>query len=89
MSRKKDGTEKGFEESMQRLEELVGRMEEGNLTLDEMVAAFEEGTRLTRACGARLDEVEQKIELLVKKDGKTESVPFDSSPEGDSSPEEP
>ena len=38
MSRKKEG-EKGFEESMRRLEELVGRMEEGNLTLDEMVAS--------------------------------------------------
>ena len=75
MSRKKEG-EKGFEESMRRLEELVARMEEGNLTLDEMVASFEEGTRLARSCGEKLDEVERKIELLVKKDGKPETVPF-------------
>ncbi len=88
MSRKKEG-EKGFEESMRRLEELVERMEEGNLTLDEMVASFEEGTRLARSCGEKLDEVERKIELLVKKDGKPETVPFDASPEDGSIQEEP
>ena len=88
MSRKKEG-EKGFEESMRRLEELVARMEEGNLTLDEMVASFEEGTRLARSCGEKLDEVERKIELLVKKDGKPETVPFDATPEDGSHLEEP
>ena len=79
MTRKRNDSDKGFEESMRRLEELVNQMEEGELSLDEMVSAFEEGTQLVQSCGKKLDEVERKIEMLVKKNEKIATEPFDES----------
>ena len=56
--------EPGFESSLERLEEIVRRLEEGDLPLDESLRLFEEGVGLTRACAARLDEAERRIEVL-------------------------
>ncbi len=68
-----------FEEALKRLEILVAEMEAGNLSLDQMIAHFEEGSNLVDICGKRLNEVERRIEKLVKKDGqiKTESFQTD------------
>jgi exodeoxyribonuclease VII small subunit len=55
-----------FETALQRLEQIAAQMESGRLELDAMLAAFEEGQRLVRYCTAKLDEVERKIEALVK-----------------------
>ena len=66
-----------FETSLRRLEDTVKRMEAGTLTLDEMLKAFEEGSRLVTDCNARLNEVERRIELLVKRDHKLEVRPFE------------
>jgi exodeoxyribonuclease VII small subunit len=69
--------EPGFEAALQRLEEIIRRMEGGEMSLDEMVAAFEEGQRLIQFCTRKLNEVERRIELLVKgADGGIEAVPF-------------
>ena len=66
-----------FEKSLERLEVLVEQMESGELSLEEMIKHFEEGTSLVDRCSKRLNEVEQKIEKLVKnKDSFTEE-PFD------------
>ncbi len=76
-----------FETSLKRLEDIVKKMEGGQLTLDQMLRAFEEGSRLVKVCNTRLTEVERRIELLVKKDGQVESAPFgdaDTGAEGDS-----
>lgn len=62
---------------MARLETLVQQMERGELSLDAMIAHFEEGSKLVKICGGKLDEVEQKIELLVKQGGKLTTEPFD------------
>jgi len=57
---------KRFEEALQELETIVQRLEDGNLSLDESLALFEEGIKLSRLCAQRLDEAEKKIELLLK-----------------------
>ena len=59
-----------FETAMRDLEELVERLEHGDLPLEESLAAFERGVTLTRACQSALKEAEQKVEILLKKAGE-------------------
>jgi len=56
---------------MRDLEELVERLEQGDLSLEESLAAFERGVMLTRACQTALKEAEQKVEILLKKAGES------------------
>jgi len=71
----------GFEAALKRLEELVGRMESGDLGLDELVASFEEGQKLVKQCSGKLNEVERRIEVLVKDEtGKVTAEPFAAEP---------
>ena len=66
-----------FEKALERLEEIATAMESGELGLEKMVAAFEEGQKLVKLCSSRLNEVEKKIEMLVKQaDGSTKAEPF-------------
>jgi exodeoxyribonuclease VII small subunit len=60
-----------FETAMRDLEELVERLEHGDLPLEESLAAFERGVMLTRACQSALKDAEQKVEILLKKAGET------------------
>jgi exodeoxyribonuclease VII small subunit len=60
-----------FETAMRDLEELVERLEHGDLPLEESLAAFERGVLLTRACQTALKEAEQKVEILLKKAGES------------------
>ncbi|MCF7863681.1 MAG: exodeoxyribonuclease VII small subunit, partial [Kiritimatiellales bacterium] len=55
-----------------------GEMEGGMLSLEEMIKHFEEGSKLVDLCSKKLNEVEQKIEKLVKKDGVLQEVPFET-----------
>lgn len=55
-----------FEESLKRLEEIVRQMEQGNVTLQESLNLFEEGSKLARQCGSLLDEAELKVVRLMK-----------------------
>ncbi len=66
-----------FEQSLERLEQLVEEMESGELSLEDMIKHFEEGSKLVGLCSKKLNEVEQKIEKLVKKDGELAEVPFE------------
>ena len=59
-----------FETAMRDLEELVERLEQGDLPLEESLAAFERGVMLTRACQTALKEAEQKVEILLRKAGE-------------------
>ncbi len=65
-----------FEEAMARLEQIVHALEAGNLSLDESLRAFEEGTALLRACARRLEDTERRIELLVQDEGGLRAQPF-------------
>ena len=67
-----------FEKALARLEEIAAEMESGDLGLEKMVAAFEEGQKLVKLCSSKLNEVEKKIEMLVKKsDGSVGTEPFE------------
>ena len=56
---------RNFEEAMQRLEEVVARLESEEVSLSESLKLFEEGVKLMRFCHQRLDEVEAKVKILV------------------------
>ena len=67
-----------FEQAMDRLEELVRRLERGDAPLEEALADFEEGTRLIKQCSAQLERAEQKVSrLLAGPDGEPVEKPFD------------
>jgi exodeoxyribonuclease VII small subunit len=57
---------KDFEKALDRLEKIVGKLETGDLTLEEALKLFEEGTQITRFCSTKLDEAERKVEILLK-----------------------
>ena len=54
-----------FEDSYDRLEEVIKRLEDGNLTLEESVALYEEGVRLAKHCGDKLDDAEVRVTELL------------------------
>lgn len=65
-----------FEQAMARLEEIVHALEAGNLSLDESLRVFEEGTGLLRHCTRRLEEVERRIEILTQDESGVRAEPF-------------
>jgi exodeoxyribonuclease VII small subunit len=72
-----------FETAMRDLEALVERLEQGDLPLEESLAAFERGVMLTRTCQAALKEAEQKVEILLRKAGEPVLQDFEADePEG-------
>lgn len=68
--------EMSFENAMQELEEITGKLEKGNLSLDESVASFEEGMKLAKKCNNILEDAEKKIKILVQKDENIEEEDF-------------
>lgn len=59
-----------FEKKLTRLEEIVGRMESGELTLEDSLKMFEEGVRLSRECNTQLMDAEQKVKVLLSVDAQ-------------------
>jgi len=55
-----------FEQSLKRLEEIVRQMEQGNVSLEDSLKLFEEGTALAASCSASLDEAELRVVRLMK-----------------------
>ena len=85
MSANKEAAAEGpdFEAALEELEALVERMEGGDLSLDESLAAFERGIHLTRRCQQALSEAEQRVQVLLEKDDgrlTTEAAAVDSAP---------
>lgn len=69
-----------FEHSLKSLEEIVRNMEQGELSLEHSLEAFEEGVKLTRNCQSALQKAEQKVALLVKdSDGELTTTDFNTS----------
>ena len=64
-----------FEQSMSRLEEIVGKLEQGACGLDESLKLFEEGAKLVGSCNQMLDQAEQKVDLLLN-DETGQEEPF-------------
>jgi exodeoxyribonuclease VII small subunit len=65
----KKKTEPSFEESLAELEQLVSRLERGDISLEESLQAFERGVNLTRSCQKSLQTAEQKVQILIDKNG--------------------
>lgn len=59
-----------FEEAIEKLEKITQELEEGNLPLEESLEKFEEGMRLVNFCEKKLEEMEKRVKLLVKEEGK-------------------
>ncbi len=73
-----------FEEALARLEEIVGRMEAGEVSLDASLALFEEGVALSRLCATRLDEADKRIAVLLEaQDGTIRETALDGDGESD------
>lgn len=86
----KDGKDVKFEDCLQRLESLVQEMESGNLPLEDILKKYEEGNRLVKLCAGKLNEAEQRIEILMKeKNGSLALKSFEeSNDEGENSKED-
>lgn len=76
----KQQCEFNFEEALQELERLVSSMEEGELSLEDSMKAFEKGIKLTRECQTALQKAEQKVQILLNESGETQA--FDVEDEG-------
>lgn len=74
MSRKKSPSQ--FEDTMEELEKLVEQMEQGDISLEESLKAFERGIKLTRTCQQALQDAEQKVQILLEKNGQQSLEPF-------------
>jgi len=77
--------EPGFEAALKQLEEIVQRLEKGELSLEESLKLYEDGVRLARLCHSKLEEAEGRIELLMKdhrgdavldREGRARTSPF-------------
>lgn len=77
MADKDTAAPEDFAATLDRLEALVGQLESGELSLEQSLAAFEQGVRLTRDAQRRLDDAELKVRALIERpDGTLDEVPF-------------
>jgi len=81
---RKDVSNKNFESAMEEIEQVVEQIESGELSLEESLAAYEKGVGLVKFCYQKLNEVEKRIEVLVKdKEGKLQLKVFENLPAAD------
>jgi exodeoxyribonuclease VII small subunit len=67
-----ENKEQTFEEAMEELEEIVGKLEEGDVPLEESIRLFQEGMKLSKQCHDKLQHVEKQMDELLKENGETE-----------------
>jgi len=68
---------KDFESALKTLEDIVGKLETGDMTLERSLELFEEGIKISRFCGSKLEKAERKVEILTKAaDGTLSEQPF-------------
>ncbi len=86
MAKKKAAREKpddapSFEESVAELQQIVSRLEDGSLPLEDSMSQFERGISLLKNCYQVLEQAEQRIEILTRigDDGSVETEPFDAT----------
>jgi exodeoxyribonuclease VII small subunit len=69
---------KKFEEELKDLEEIVGKIDSGELTLEDSIGAFERGVSLVRSLNQKLDEIEKKVEVLSHNShGDLKTAPYE------------
>ncbi|REE70623.1 exodeoxyribonuclease VII small subunit [Paenibacillus taihuensis] len=65
-----------FETAMERLESIVSKLESGDVPLETAIELFQEGMKLSQLCGAKLEDVERKIEVLIETENGLHKKPF-------------
>ncbi len=79
--------EQNFEDSMKRLEDIVQRLEGGEMPLEDSLRVFEEGMKLAAFCSRKLEEAEKKVTILIREqEGALVEAPFDPEEPGDDAP---
>ncbi len=80
-ARKKADDTPSFEESVSELQQIVSRLEDGSLPLEDSMSQFERGISLLKNCYQVLEQAEQRIEILtgIGEDGSVETEPFDAT----------
>ena len=72
--------ERKFEDLVARLEEIVGKLEEGQLELENSIALYEEGVKISKVCEEVLHRAEKKVEKLLDLGSELKRVPFNPEP---------
>jgi exodeoxyribonuclease VII small subunit len=70
--------EMSFEEAIAELENIVDKLEKGQLSLDESLLLFEKGIKLVRECNDKLKNARQKVEKLIEENGEMKAEPFEA-----------
>ena len=73
--------EVSFEEAMDKLEQIVSKLENGDVPLEKAIELFQEGMALSHLCGQKLEQVERKIETLLEENGNFVKKPFQPASE--------
>lgn len=69
-----------FEESLEKLEQITKEMEDGDLSLEASLKKFDEGMKLAEFCARKLDEAQQRVDMLINKNGVLTAEPFADLP---------
>jgi exodeoxyribonuclease VII small subunit len=78
MTAKKINEQETFESAMLKLEQIANELEQGEITLEESMDLFTRGIQLTKYCNQRIDEIEQKVQMLVNdSEGGMHEVEFE------------
>lgn len=77
------GDEPGFEELLAEAEGLAEKMEEGGLSLDESIRAYEKGVENLRRCAGLLRSAEEKVQVLLERNGAFSLEEFETRPSGE------
>ncbi|AZB43527.1 exodeoxyribonuclease VII small subunit [Bacillus sp. FJAT-42376] len=75
MSKKTAAEELSFEEAMEQLEEIVGKLEEGDVPLEKAISFFQDGMKLSKLCHDKLQKVEKQMDYILREGGELE--PFE------------
>lgn len=62
-----------FEQAMEQMEKIVGRLEEGEVPLEEAIDLFQKGMALSKVCHQKLEKVEEKMDQILQDDGEMKS----------------
>ncbi|MEZ5473764.1 MAG: exodeoxyribonuclease VII small subunit [Steroidobacteraceae bacterium] len=81
---KRKSTPVEFEKSLAELETLVEKLERGDIPLEDALKTFERGIALTRECQSAIKSAQQRVEILVNRNGEQQLAPFESSDGADS-----
>lgn len=79
MTSEVDTPHQSFEDALTELESLVDTLEHGELTLEQSLAAFERGVKLTRTCQTALNQAEQQVRILTGESPEAEPAPFENN----------